>query len=137
MIETPPTSTPSAQLPILPSLPFPTSILTALFWNGELLGLSCCNVIPSKSSPAAPHVPASLHPTPTQLLTLHQMGIDRFPFPRMRDNMITMGGLYDDDEFTRDLFTMPSFEIAPGAPSWDPRAWRVARVWAEKWGFLL
>lgn len=112
-------------------------MLIALFWNGEVLGLSCCNTVTSKSTPAGDHVPASLRPTSTQLLTLHQMGIDRFPFPRMRDNMITMGGLYDDDEFTRDLFTMPSFTIEAGAPTWEPRAWKVSRQWADKWGFLL
>lgn len=51
--------------------------------------------------------------------------------------MIALAGLYDDDEFTRDLFTMPSFEVAVGMPPWEPRAWRVARAWREKWGFLL
>ncbi|ETN45749.1 uncharacterized protein HMPREF1541_09582 [Cyphellophora europaea CBS 101466] len=112
------------------------SIAAALYFNGEVLGLSCCTVVPSRSPPAGDHVPGSLRPTSTQMITIHQMGVDRFPFPRMRDNMITMNGLFDDDEFARDLLTTPSFQIDAGAPSWEPRAWKVSRQFADKWGFL-
>jgi Domain of unknown function (DUF3425) len=117
-------------------LPYPLTVSGALFINGQILGLSCCATIPAKSSPVLSNVPIALHPTPTQLLTVHFSGIDRFPFPKMRDNAINMSSMIDEEEFTGDLFTMPSFHIIPGGASWDPSAWRIERPFAEKWGFL-
>jgi hypothetical protein len=54
----------------------------------------------------------------------------------MRDNTINLSAIIDEDEFSKDLFTMPSFTITPGAATWDPRAWRIEKPFADKWGFL-
>ena len=117
-------------------LPCRLSVLTALYINGQILGLSCYTATAARSSPVSLDVPLTLHPTPTQLLTVHFSGIDRFPFPKFRDNVINMSGIVDEEELTGDLFTMPSFSITPGAPSWDPRAWKIEKFFADKWGFL-
>jgi hypothetical protein len=117
-------------------LPYPPTVFSALYINGEILGLSICVSIPSKSMPVSSDVPVPLRPTTTQLLTVHSTGIDRFPFPKMRDNTINLSAIIDEDEFSKDLFTMPSFTITPGAATWDPRAWRIEKPFADKWGFL-
>ncbi|KIW83731.1 hypothetical protein Z517_02977 [Fonsecaea pedrosoi CBS 271.37] len=115
--------------------PSPT-VFSALFINGMILGLKACSAVPALSPPASSTVPLSLQPTPTQLLTIHQPGIDRFPFSKMRDNLINMCAVIDEEEFTRDLFTMPSFNIVPGLATWDPKAWKIESYFAVKWGFL-
>ena len=117
-------------------LPCPLTVLSALFINGKVLGMTCGTPIAAKSSPASPDVPLSLQPTPTQLLTVHFRVIDRFPFPKMRDNFINMSAIIDDEEFSSDIFTMPSFSITPGGAPWDPGAWKMEKAFADKWGFL-
>jgi hypothetical protein len=117
-------------------LPLPISALAALFINGEVLGMKCGMPMAAKSSPASPGVPMPLQPTMTQIVVLHFMFIDRFPFPKMRDNAINMSSIIDEEDFVRDMFTMPSFSIMPGALAWDPKAWRIEKYFADKWGFL-
>jgi hypothetical protein len=112
-------------------------VYEALYVNGQIMGLSCSTVTAMKSKPQPPSVPASLQPTVTQLQTIHPSWIDRFPFAHMRDNMIILGTMIDDEEFVADLFTMPTFKIKPGSPSWDPMAWSVEKEFADKWGYLL
>jgi len=114
----------------------PISVHGALYINGRLLGLKCSNTIPSKSTPATPDLPLPLYPTPIQLLTVHHRWLDMFPFPKMRDNAITMSAVIDEEEFLADLFIIPSFTILPGRACWDPRGWRMERGFAEKWGYL-
>lgn len=101
-----------------------------------MLGLTCGFVVPSKSTPCAPHIPESLHPTPLQLTTLHQLWIDRFPFPKMRDNMISLNRIFNEEDFLDDLFNMYSFEVRPGKDCWDPSAWKMGKGFAQKWGYL-
>jgi hypothetical protein len=117
-------------------LPYPPTVFSALYINGEILGLSMCESIPSRSPPVSSDVPVPLRPTTTQLLTIHSTGIDRFPFPKMRDNTINLSAIIDVEEFSRDLFTIPSFTITAGTATWDPRAWKIEKPFAEKWGFL-
>ena len=62
--------------------------------------------------------------------------MDRFPFPKMRDNMITLMGIIDEEEFFADLFCLDSFEIKPGAPAWDPTSWKIGKDFGKKWGYL-
>ncbi|KAF1960813.1 hypothetical protein CC80DRAFT_590150 [Byssothecium circinans] len=114
----------------------PLTLAGALYINGQVLGLSCSTVVPAKSSPAGSNVPLSLRPTELQLMTIHPIWIDRFPFPKMRDSMISLGGLVDEEEVLRDVLLMESFEIVPGKPPWDPEAWKIQRPFAEKWGYL-
>jgi Domain of unknown function (DUF3425) len=117
-------------------LSFPPTIFSALFFNGQILGITTCTLVPAKSPPVSDDVPPPLRPTDLQLLTIHLRGIDSFPFSRMRDNMINMTAIFDENDFTRDLFTTPSFSITPGAATWDPRAWKIEKPFADKWGFL-
>lgn len=124
--------TPSLALEV----PYQLTLVGALFINGQILGLSCCTAIPAKSAPASPEVPLPLRPTATQLLTIHSPGIDRFPFPKLRDNLINLNSIIDEEEITRDLFLTPSFTISAGAQPWDPRAWTIEKPFADKWGYL-
>jgi hypothetical protein len=118
-------------------LPYsPPTVFSALYANGQILGILSCGGLPTISPPASSDIPSTLHPTFAQVTTPHYTGVDRFPFPRMRDNMILMNAFYDDDEFQRDLFTMPSFTVTSGIPSWDPRGWKMEKYFAERWGFL-
>ncbi len=54
----------------------------------------------------------------------------------MRDNLITLTGIMDEDEFLKDMFSMESFSIKPGNPSWDPAGWVMEKRFSKKWGYL-
>lgn len=114
----------------------PLTVYTALFQNGEMMGLKCGFIVPYKSPKQGPHVPASLQPTALQLTTFHVPWIDRFPFRKMRDNFIGLTGIIDEDEFLRDLFTMDSLSIRPGGLGYDPASWTMGREFGKKWGYL-
>ena len=114
----------------------PGSVYAALFNNGSMMGIACSVSIPSKSAIAGPEIPVSLKPTSLQLTTAHPLWIDRFPFPKMRDNMITLLGIIDEEEFLGDLFCLSSFTLEPGLASWDASAWKVGKEFSEKWGYL-
>ena len=54
----------------------------------------------------------------------------------MRDNMITLMGIINEEEFLADLFCFTSFTLDAGAASWDPKAWRIGKEFSAKWGYL-
>jgi hypothetical protein len=112
------------------------TVYGALYQNGALMGLLCSVSTLAKSTPVGPEVPESLHPTQLQLTTPHPPWIDRFPFPQMRDNMIQLLSIIDEEEFLADLFCLTSFAIEPGAPSWDPCAWKIGEEFSAKWSYL-
>jgi hypothetical protein len=114
----------------------PPAVFNALFDNGAMMGLSCGTVIPAKSKPQPDHIPLPLHPTAIQLMTIHELWIDRLPFPKMRDNLITLQGIIEGEDFLKDLFSMDSFSIRPNGKGWDPRDWSVCKAFADKWGYL-
>lgn len=110
-------------------------ILTALEGNGTLLGMLCgLDLVRSGRQP--PTVPAVLQPSPLQLTMPHQGWIDRFPFPRFRDNLILLADRVNLEELFLDFFRSNSFYIKAGAPPWDPTAWRVDLEFKAKWGYL-
>ena len=113
------------------------TVYAALFLNSRILGIACSLALPSRSSPPTPDIPQSLHPTSLQLTTMHHRFIDNFPFPRLRDSMISLGGLIDEEEFLGDLFMMQSFTLTPNANSWDSEAWKIGDEFKDKWGYLL
>lgn len=123
-----------------PAVSRPLTVFAALFDNGRFLGLKCSIVVPAKSQPLlSPElVPLSLHPTDLQQSMIHHLWIDRFPFPRFRDDMIQLSGVIDEEEFIADLFELESFEIVAGGAGWDPGAWRLkaGTVFTERWGWL-
>lgn len=117
-------------------VPYQLTLVGALFINGQILGLGCCTAIPAKSKPATPDVPLPLKPTVTQLLTMHSPCIDQFPFPKLRDNLINLNAIIDEEDIVRDLLLKPSFSISAGGAPWDPRAWKIEKPFADKWGYL-
>lgn len=120
-----------------PSQPhFPMTVFSALYINGQILGLSCSTTVPGRSPSVGPVVPVPLHPTELQLVTIHPLWIDRFPCPKVRNNIISLCGIMDEEEFIKDIFLMPSFTLEPGRMPWDPRAWKIEKCFAEKWGYL-
>ena len=127
---------PQLALPPLvqPNIPF--TVYAACYINGSILGLSCGAIVPAKSRPAPDPVPPPLRPTAIQLITIHPPHLDLFPFPRFRDNAITMNTVFDIEEFLFDFYTGASFQIVPGRATWDPRAWRIEKCFADKWGYL-
>jgi Domain of unknown function (DUF3425) len=118
---------------------FPTpqlSVFAALWDNGAILGIACSSEFTWKSKHVASDIPVALHPTPLQQMKVHFTWIDRFPFPQMRDNMITLSGVFNEEDFLEDLFKQPSFTLKPGGLSWDPAAWKIAQEFGTKWGYL-
>lgn len=120
--------------PITPE--YPLSCFGALYINGMYLKIPCSTVVPARSDPVGPEVPVSLRPTELQLITIHPRWIDRFPFPKMRDSLISLSGVIDDEDFMKDLALLPSFDILPGGAPWDPKAWKMKKPFADKWGYL-
>jgi hypothetical protein len=109
-------------------------VYDALWRNGEFFGIRCGQS--GKSKVVGPEVPESLQPTPLQLATDHMLWIDRLPFPKMRDNLIILIGVIDEDEFECDLVSPNSFTLTSSETPWDPSVWRVGKQFWEKWGYL-
>ncbi|OQV04559.1 hypothetical protein CLAIMM_09419 [Cladophialophora immunda] len=115
------------------------AIYSALGQHGMMQGTICEGSDQEvKSPPEYLSLPESLRPSPLQLAVPHRRWIDRFPFPRLRDNMILLGGLIDLDEFVRDLFGMASLVLRRGVhrPTWDPESWAIGAEFSSKWGYL-
>lgn len=113
------------------------SIYAALTKHGLMLGTSCAECVYDSVSPSEyESLPEALKPTPLQLVVPHRRWIDRFPFVRLRDNMILLSTLLDLDAFCGDLFNTASLTLRPSAPSWDPRSWVLGEEFASKWGYL-
>lgn len=93
---------------------------------------------------ATDQIPLSLRPTAIQRSTPHHPWLDVFPFPNMRDNLITAseGEDFDDEELCRDLMGFWDTHdsratlLVWGSP-YDPRNWEVTPGFLEKWGWLL
>ena len=112
------------------------SVFAALFKNGRILDIPCGAQIPCKSRRCDPEVPATLHPTALQMTRLHIPWIDRFPFPKLRDNIILLSPMLDEEDFLHHLFTTKSFTLVPGSKSWDPDGWIIDPAFNKKWGYL-
>ncbi|KAK5045057.1 hypothetical protein LTR84_010205 [Exophiala bonariae] len=112
------------------------SIYAALTKHGLMLGMSCRECIFDSVSTSNDVLPDALQPTPLQMVVPHRRWIDRFPFVRLRDNMILLSSLLDLDAFCGDLFNTASLTLRPSAPSWDPKSWVLGEEFAAKWGYL-
>ncbi|KIW81653.1 hypothetical protein Z517_04679 [Fonsecaea pedrosoi CBS 271.37] len=115
------------------------AIYSALGQHGLMQGTVCEGSHQEvKSPPEYLTLPESLRPSPLQLAVPHRRWIDRFPFPRLRDNMILLGGLIDLDDFVRDLFGMASLILRHEVrrATWDPESWAIGREFSAKWGYL-
>jgi hypothetical protein len=150
-MKSPPETPPERRLIPLP-LPSPLNqlapaltVFSALYLNGNLLGLSCSICVTSRSPFPSPSHPLPLHPTELQLTVAHPRWFDRFPFPRWRDSLIRLLGVIDEEELLKDLFTQPSWTIETGgsraggweSAAWDPKAWTMEESFRVKWGWLM
>jgi hypothetical protein len=113
------------------------TVFSAMYINGEIQGIPCSTGVTSRTPFPKASTPLPLHPTETQLMVVHPRWIDRLPFPKMRDSLIRLRGVVDEEEILKDFFTMPSFRIEGGGESWDPGAWRMEKEWEGKWGWLM
>ncbi|KAI0113642.1 hypothetical protein GGR51DRAFT_556790 [Nemania sp. FL0031] len=128
------------------------NVFRAMLSNMAMLGLidrlpmECGMVLHSKDFPPPPPVlPPALQETWLQRNTPHDMWIDSFPCPQLRDNLVsyidhideddlcvdTMGGLfegYDDIELNG---------IVIWGEPWSETGWEISQGFAKKWGFLL
>ncbi|KIX07881.1 uncharacterized protein Z518_02535 [Rhinocladiella mackenziei CBS 650.93] len=110
--------------------------IEALWVNGSILGIPCSDAGFDKSSPQPSTIPHTLCPTPLQLAVPHYIWIDRWPFPRMRDNMIILSSVIDAKELFYDFFTMQSFIVKKEEDPWNPEAWEISHEFNTKWGYL-
>jgi hypothetical protein len=115
----------------------PYTVFSALYINGDIQGITCAISYSSRTPMPKPHIPLPLHPTELQQMIVHPRWFDRLPFPRMRDSLIRLRGVLDEEELCKDFFTMPSFTIEMGYACWDPSGWRMEREWEKKWGWLM
>ncbi|PLB49927.1 hypothetical protein P170DRAFT_380198 [Aspergillus steynii IBT 23096] len=87
-------------------------------------------------------IPPSLRPTALQRTKPHHPWFDVFPFPRMRDNLITAQDDFDDEELCHDLMAFWDIQntetavLIWGSP-WDPRNWEVTEAFVRKWGWVI
>jgi hypothetical protein len=113
------------------------TVFSAMYINGELQGIPCATSYSSRTPFPKPSIPLPLHPTELQLMVVHPRWIDRLPFPKMRDSLIRLRGVVDEEELLKDFFTMPSFRIDGCGEAWDPGAWKMESEWEGKWGWLM
>ncbi|KAH8160805.1 hypothetical protein CIB48_g7433 [Xylaria polymorpha] len=90
-------------------------------------------------------LPPSLQDTWLQQTTPHEMWVDTFPCPKLRDNIISYDTLFHEDEFCIDVMggLYEGFNdielnglLIWGEP-WSETGWEVTPGFAKKWGFLL
>lgn len=115
----------------------------ALHNNARVLGLSSPAARPlprkwpaSSRLASSPPIPSALQPVPLQTTVDHMPYIDCIPFPIVRQNLLALQGIIDEDRFGWDLVGSKSNYVMNGAASWDPRAWSFGPDFMEKWGFL-
>ncbi|KAI0415538.1 hypothetical protein F5X98DRAFT_213468 [Xylaria grammica] len=112
----------------------------------ERLPTECGMALYAKDFPSPPEVlPASLQETWLQQSTPHDMWVDIFPCPKLRDNILSYESLISEDDFCVDVMG-GLFEgyndielnglLVWGEP-WSETGWEVTPGFAKKWGFLL
>ena len=87
-------------------------------------------------------IPPSLRPTQCQRRIPHHPWLDFFPFPNMRDNLIAVQDIIDDDDLCHDLMAFwdtrnTGATLLVWGPSWEPENWEVTPAFLQKWGYLL
>ncbi len=100
------------------------------------------NISPSTSCQSLSQYPPHLRPTALQISTPHHPWIDLFPFPALRDNMLSLGEDYEDDDLCYDLVeTCHAPSERSGLIVWSdasrPESWEVTEEFARKWAWML
>ncbi|KAI0884935.1 uncharacterized protein GGS22DRAFT_148313 [Annulohypoxylon maeteangense] len=128
------------------------NVLRALITNMTILSilhripLECGGALNIGNLPSAPDsIPPSFESTPLQKQIAHDVWIDTFPWPNMRDNLLLNRGKYDEDDLCMDIVggLYEGFDevatrgiIVWGEP-WSETGWEVSEGFATKWSFLL
>lgn len=128
------------------------NVLRATITNMSILSilhrmpLECGAVFNLKNLPHPPDtIPPSLEPTELQKQIDHDVWIDTFPWPRMRNNLLLNIGKFDEDELCVDVAggLWEGFDkveqtglIVWGEP-WSETGWEMSEGFATKWSFLL
>ncbi|KAI1146941.1 hypothetical protein F4825DRAFT_439129 [Nemania diffusa] len=112
----------------------------------DRLPMECGMVLFAKDFPSPPDVlPPSLQETWLQKTTPHDMWLDTFPCPRLRDNILSYINFINEDELCEDIMggLFEGFDnielngvLVWGEP-WSPAGWEVTQGFAKRWGFLL
>ncbi|KAI1420880.1 hypothetical protein F5Y12DRAFT_719099 [Xylaria sp. FL1777] len=124
----------------------------AMLTNMSMLGVmdrlptECGMVLFAKDFPPPPKVlPPSLQDTWLQQTTPHDVWIDTFPCPKMRDNLLSYESIINGDDLCEDVMggLFEGFNdielnglLVWGEP-WSEMGWEVTPGFAKKWGFLL
>ncbi|KAI1174999.1 hypothetical protein F4777DRAFT_350643 [Nemania sp. FL0916] len=139
---------PDHRLLVLVQLNVFRGILTNMAILGllERLPMECGMVLFAKDFPPQAVVPPpSLRETWMQQTVPHDVWMDAFPSPRMRDNIIAYQGHLDEDEFCVDamgglfegLDEVELNGILVWGDPWTETGWEVTQGFAKKWGFML
>ncbi|KAL5046456.1 hypothetical protein BDW71DRAFT_182234 [Aspergillus fruticulosus] len=104
--------------------------------------ISIFNLSPPSPDFNLDEIPSSLRPTEIQKSMPHHPWLDFFPFPSMRDTLISAAHLFDDEELCHDLMAFwdtrdTQATLVVWGPSWEPGNWEVTEGFARKWGWLL
>lgn len=118
-----------------------SAIGMTMSWLDDDESLSIFNMsIPGYSEAA---IPESLRPTRLQRETPHHPWLDFFPFPNMRDSMISARDSFDDEELCHDIMAFfdtrnSGATLLVWGNSWDPHNWEASEGFFKKWSrFLL
>ncbi|KAI1089954.1 hypothetical protein F5B19DRAFT_352127 [Rostrohypoxylon terebratum] len=128
------------------------NVLRAFMTNMSILSilhripLECGGALNIKYLPSAPDsIPPSFEETLLQRQIAHDVWIDTFPWPNMRDNLLLNRGRFDEDDLCVDMVggLYEGFDevatrgmIVWGEP-WSETGWEVSEGFATKWSFLL
>ncbi|OJJ66184.1 hypothetical protein ASPBRDRAFT_138530, partial [Aspergillus brasiliensis CBS 101740] len=87
-------------------------------------------------------IPPSLRPTLYQRSVPHHPWLDFFPFPKVRDNLLSRQGRYSKHEFCLDILgfwnpdAVDNMLLVWGEP-YDPSNWEVTEGFIKKWGWVI
>lgn len=129
------------------------NVIRALVFNMAILSIldylppGCSDDlgVPSLEVTPVDKIPPDLQYTPLQRSTPHEYWISAFPFPAMRDSLISLSGQYDSRDLFQDL-VQGLYEGLDDAErrgflvwgqSWRMHGWEVSEGFVSKWGFLL
>lgn len=125
------------------------NVLRAFVDNMAALGLdmqgmdddaiSPFSVTSPRNRDAGKSLPESLAPTSTQRSTPHHPWLDCFPFPRIRDNLVTGSRSFNDCELCTDIMDPANGDVGMmvwGDP-WLPQNWEVSELFARKWAWVI
>ena len=100
--------------------------------------------LPGPQLPTSPVMlgssPKNLLATMLQTNAVHHPWIDLFPWPRVRDNILSALAinLFDEDELCCDILEIRNDEagLIVWGEAWDVQSWEASEFFLRKWGYL-